>query len=158
MTNEFNSLFDSVKQAFAPMTEALKILQPTDVAASAREFVQKTVSTARDRAAEAFAEGEKATAAIETAVAGGVGEAVKMGRGIQDAIRQDAEAFLNGIEKLAAAGSVGEAVQIQSGLMRAQGEVVLSRAKAASDYVGKLVTEGAKTVQDNFAKAAGTSI
>ena len=28
----------------------------------------------------------------------------------------------------------------------------MSRAKASTEYLGKLVTEGAKTAQDNFAK------
>lgn len=156
--NQFNSLFDSVKQAFAPMTDALKTLQPMDVPEGAREFVKKTASTARDRVTGALADGEKATAAIETAIAGGVSEAAKIGRGFQDAIRQDTEAFFDGIEKLASAGSIGEAAQIQSGLVRAQGEVMLSRAKSASEYVGKIVADGAKTVQDNFAKASGISI
>jgi hypothetical protein len=44
-------------------------------------------------------------------------------------------------------------LQIQGELARARGEAAIARAKSASDYVGKLVTEGAKTVQDNFAKA-----
>jgi phasin len=158
MTNQFNSLFDSVKQAFAPMTDALKTLQPMDVPEGAREFVKKTASTARDRAAEVFDDGEKAAAAIESAFAGGVSEAARIGRDIQDAIRQDTTAFFNGIEKLASAGSIGEAVQIQSGLVRAQGEVMLSRAKSASEYVGKIVADSARTVQDNFAKASGTSV
>jgi hypothetical protein len=30
--------------------------------------------------------------------------------------------------------------------------VLVSRAKATAEYVGKLVSEGAKTAQDNFSK------
>ncbi|MDO9299018.1 MAG: phasin, partial [Bradyrhizobium sp.] len=33
-----------------------------------------------------------------------------------------------------------------------RGEVFVSRAKASSEYLGKLVADGAKTAQDNFSK------
>ena len=49
-------------------------------------------------------------------------------------------------------GSVSEAVEIQSSLLRARGEVFVSRAKATADYFGKLAANGAKSAQDNFAK------
>ena len=95
---------------------------------------------------------EKVTAAIETAVADSVSEAAKISRNIQQAIYQDAEAFFAGIDKLASAKSLNEAVQIQSDMVRARGEVFVSRAKATTEYLGKLVADGAKTAQDNFAK------
>jgi hypothetical protein len=81
-----------------------------------------------------------------------VSEAAKISRTIQQAFYQDAEAFIAGIDKLASAKSLSEAAQIQSEAVRAQGEVLVSRAKATSDYLGKLVTEGAKNAQDNFSK------
>jgi hypothetical protein len=37
-------------------------------------------------------------------------------------------------------------------MLRARGEVLVSRAKASTEYLGKLVADGAKTAQDNFAK------
>ena len=79
-------------------------------------------------------------------------EAAKISRNIQQAFYQDAEAFFAGIDKLASAKSLSEAAQIQSELVRARGEVFVSRAKASSEYLGKLVTEGAKNAQDNFSK------
>ena len=93
------------------------------------------------------------TAAIETAVAGSVSEAAKISRNIQQAIYQDAEAFFAGIDRLASAKSFNEAVQIQSDMVRARGEVFVSRAKSTTEYLGKLVADGAKTAQDNFSKA-----
>ena len=57
-----------------------------------------------------------------------------------------------GIDKLASAKSLNEAVQIQSDMVRARGEVFMSRAKASSEYLGKLVADGAKSAQDNFSK------
>ena len=147
-----NSVLNSVKEAFAPVTEALKNLQNLEVPEAAREFVKKTAGTAKERAADLYAGSEKATDAIETAVAGSVSEAAKISRNIQQAIYQDAEAFFAGIDKLASAKSFNEAVQIQSDMLRARGEVLVSRAKASTEYLGKLVADGAKTAQDNFSK------
>jgi phasin len=149
---ETNSVLNGVKEAFAPVTEALKSLQNLEVPEAAREFVKKTAGTAKERAADLHAGSEKVTEAIETAVAGSVSEAAKISRNIQQAIYQDTEAFFAGIDKLASAKSLNEAVQIQSDMVRARGEVLMSRAKSTTEYLGKLVAEGAKTAQDNFAK------
>ena len=152
MTTDTNSMLNSVKEAFAPVTEALKNFQGLEVPEAAREFVKKQAEAAKERAADFYAGSEKATEALETAVAGSVSEAAKISRNIQQALYQDAEAFFAGVDKLASAKSLNEAVQIQSDLLRARGEVLVSRAKASSEYLGKLVTDGAKTAQDNFAK------
>src|SRR5256885_13195797 len=152
MTTETNSAYDTVKQAFAPVTDALKNFQNMEVPEAARDFVKKQVETAKVRAADLHTGSEKVTAAIETAVAGSVSEAAKISRNIQQALYQDAEAFFAGIDKLASAKSLSEAAQIQSDMVRARGEVLVSRAKATSEHFGKLVTEGAKNAQDNFAK------
>ena len=152
MTTETNSVLNTVKEAFAPVTEAFTKLQNLEVPEAAREFVKKQAETAKVRAADFHAGSEKVTAAVETAVAGSVAEAAKISRNIQQALYQDAEAFFAGIDKLASAKSLNEAVQIQSDLVRARGEVLISRAKSTAEYVGKLVANGAKTAQDNLAK------
>jgi len=152
MTTETNTVFDTVKEAFAPVSEAFTKLQNMEVPEAAREFVKKQAETAKVRAADLHAGSEKVTAAIETAVADGVTEAAKISRNIQQAMYQDAEAFFAGIDKLASAKSINEAVQIQSDLARTQGEVVVSRAKSTAEYLGKLVATGAKTAQDNLSK------
>ena len=120
MTTETNSVLNSVKEAFAPVTDAFKNLQNMEVPEAAREFVKKPADTAKERAADLHAGSEKVTAAIETAVAGSVSEAAKISRNIQQALYQDAEAFFAGIDKLASAKSLNEAVQIQSDMVRAQ--------------------------------------
>src|SRR5580658_9915923 len=127
-TTETNPVLDSVKNAFAPVADALKNIR---VPEAAREFVKKTANTAKDRAADLHAGSEKVTAAIETAVTGSVSEAAKISRNIQDAIYQDTEAFFAGIDRLASAKSLNEAVQIQSDMVRTGGEVFVSRAKSA---------------------------
>ena len=152
MTTETNTVLNSFKDAFAPVTEAFKSFQNLEVPEAAREFVKKQTETAKERAADFYAGSEKATNVIESAVTGSVSEAAKIGRNIQQAIHQDTETFFAGIDKLASAKSFNEAVQIQSDLLRAHGETIVSRAKASTEYLGKLVTEGAKNAQDNLAK------
>ena len=149
MTTETTSVLDTVKDAFAPVTEAFKNLE---VPEAAREFVKKQAETAKVRAADIHAGSEKVTAAIETAVAGSGSEAAKISRNIQQALYQDAEAFFAGIDRLASAKSFNEAFQIQSDMVRARGEVFMSRAKSTTEYLGKLVADGAKNAQDNFSK------
>src|SRR5258706_14803852 len=100
---ETNSVLNTVKEAFAPVTDALKNLQNLEVPEAAREFVKKTAGTAKERAADLHAGSEKDTAVIETAVADSVSEAAKISRNIQQAMYQDAEAFFASIDKLASA-------------------------------------------------------
>ena len=151
MTATTNPFLDSFKNVFSPVTDAL---QNVTVPESAREFVKKTASTAKERAADLHAGSERVTSMIEDAATGSVSEAAKISRNIQQAVYEDAEAFFAGIDKLASAGSFSEAVQIQSDLARARGEVFVSRAKSTTEYFGKLIADGAKTAQDNFAKVA----
>jgi len=152
-----NPMLNSVKEAFAPVTEAFKNFQNLEVPEAARDFVKKQAETAKERAADFYAGSEKATDAIESAVAGSVSEVAKISRNIQQALYQDAEAFFAGIDKLASAKSLNEAVQIQSDLLRSRGEVLVSRAKASTEYLSKLVTESAKSAQDNFTKVYSKS-
>ena len=147
-----NPMLNSVKEAFAPVTEAFKNFQNMEVPEAARDFVKRAANNAKERAADVYAGSEKVTSAIETAVADSVSEAAKISRNIQQAVYEDAEAFFAGLDKLASAKTINEAVQIQSDLARARGEVFISRAKSSTEYLGKLVANGAKTAQDNFAK------
>ncbi|WP_445489281.1 phasin family protein [Rhodopseudomonas sp. RCAM05734] len=154
MTTETNSAFDSVKQAFAPMTDAFKNFQTMEVPEATRDFVKRAAGTAKEKVGDIYANSEKVTAAIETAVTNSVGEAAKVSRNIQSAMYQDIESFFAGIDKLASAKSLNEAVQIQTDLVRSHGEVLAARAKSSSEYLGKLVTEGAKTAQENISKVS----
>ena len=149
MTAKTSSVLNGIKDAFAPVTDAFKNLE---VPESAREFVKKTANTARERTADVHAGAEKVTAAIERAMAGSVNEAVKISRSIQHAVFEDAAAFFAGIDRLASAKSLNEAVQIQTEIARASGELFVSRAKSSTEYLGKLITDGARTAQDNLAK------
>ena len=94
------------------------------------------------------------TSVIETAVSGSVSEVAKITRNIQQAMYNDVEAYFSGIEKLASAKSLSEAAQIQTELVKSAGEVFVARAKSTTEYLSKVVADGAKSAQDNFSKAA----
>ena len=146
-----NTVIDSVKQAFAPVSDAFKNI---DVPEAARDFVKRAASTAKDRSTDLHTGSEKVTSAIEAAVSDSVSEVAKISRNIQQAMYDDAQAYFSGIEKLASAKSLNEAVQIQSDMVRASGEVLVGRAKATAEDMSKLVSEAGKTAQDNFSKVA----
>lgn len=149
-----NAAINNFKQAFAPVTEAFAKFQNFEVPEATRDFVKRATDTAKTRAADMQANAEKMTSAIEAAVSNSVSEAAKINRSIQGAFYQDVDSFFAGLDKLASAKSIAEALQIQGELVRAQGAVLVARAKSSSDYLGKLVTEGAKTAQENISEAA----
>ena len=153
-TDSHEAAFDQVKQAFAPVTDAFKNFQNLEVPEATRDFVKRAAGTAKEKAADLHAGSEKLTATIEEAVANSVGEAARITRNIQQAIHHDTQAFFTGIDKLASAKSINEAVQINTDALKAQGEVIVGRAKATTEYLGKVIADGAKSAQDNFAKVA----
>ena len=52
MSNETNSVLNSVQAAFAPISDAFKNLQNVEVPEAARDFVKRAAGTAKDRAAD----------------------------------------------------------------------------------------------------------
>eukprot|EP01035_Chromulina_nebulosa_P004202 gene4202-5735_t len=86
MTTDTNSAFDSVKQAFAPMTDAFKSFQTMEVPEATRDFVKRAAGTAKDKVGDIHAGSEKVTAAIESAVTNSVSEAAKISRNILAAL------------------------------------------------------------------------
>ncbi|WP_322517942.1 phasin [Rhodopseudomonas palustris] len=151
-TETHQAAFDNVKQAFAPVGDAFKNFQNLEVPEATRDFVKRAAGTAKEKAADFQAGSEKVTSAIEEAVSHSVSEAAKISRNIQQAIYADTQAFFSGIDKMASAKSLNEAVQIQSDLVRSHGEVLMSRAKSTTEYLGKLVADSTKSAQDNLTK------
>jgi len=147
-------MLNTLKEAFAPVTEAFKTIQNVEVPEAARDFVKRAAGAAKERAADAEASAEKATTTIENVVVSSVAEAAKVSRSVQHALYQDAEAFFANVDKLATVKSFSEALQIQSDYVRARGEAAATRAKATVEYLGKLMSDGAKSAQENFSKIA----
>jgi hypothetical protein len=125
-----------------------------DSLAAARDFVKKAAEAAMERTTSFHAGVEKATASVEQTLVNSVGEVAKLSRQAQQAAAyEDAEAFLSGVNKLASANGIGEAVQIYVEYIRAGSDTAISRARATSDYVGKILADGAKSLQANISKA-----
>jgi len=116
--------------------------------AAARDFVKKAAGAAMERASSVHEGAEKATASVEQKLVESITEFARLTRQAQQAAFEDAEAFLSGVDKLASAKTVGEAMQIYVDYLRGRGDAATLRARAASDYFGKLLANGAKTVQD----------
>jgi hypothetical protein len=122
--------------------------EPIIAPAAAREFVKKAAEAGKERATTLHASAEKATTSVEQTLVNAVGEVAKLTRHAQRAAYEDTEAFFSGLDQLASAKSLGEAVQIYVDYLRSRGDVTAARARAATDYVGKLLSAGAKSVQE----------
>lgn len=147
------SAVETVKQAFAPITEAVQNIQNTiQVPEAARDFVKKAATTGEERASALSANVEKATATVETAALSVVAEIATVSRNVQKAMHEDVSAFFANLGKLATASCPTEAMQIHTDYLRGRGEAVVSRAKATSAYVTEKVQAGVKSVQDNAAQ------
>jgi len=140
------------KPAGNPATDAYSFMQgfgetPTfEIPEAAREFVKRSASTAKERAAEVHSGANRFAGLLEGAVINY--------RKLLEAAHQDAEAALVAIEKLAAAKSLSEAMQLNVDYLRERSEVGMARAKDTAAYVGQTVTGGVKAVQEGFAKVA----
>lgn len=123
-------------EAFAPLSDAFEALLNLEVPGAAREFVKRATGAGEKLATKGRDAAENATATIEEAAVRSIREFGKIGRALQTALFQDAEAMLAGVGKLTAASSPMEALQISSDYVRGRGDVAAERVKAVVDYVG----------------------
>jgi hypothetical protein len=115
-----------------------------EVPEAAREFVKRTASAAKERAADTRVSVEQVTAAIENAAAGSVNATARIGRAIQNAVYEEVDALLDGIEHLAGAKSFGEAFHMQSDYFHGRVAATAERGWAIVNYVSELVLEAAR--------------
>jgi hypothetical protein len=115
-----------------------------EVPEAAREFVKRAASTAKERAADARVSVEQVTAAIENTAGGSVSEIAKIGRAIQNAVYEEVDALLDGVELLATAKSFGEAFHMQSDYVNGRVAATAGRGWAVVSYLSELVLEAAK--------------
>jgi phasin len=150
----------TTKPAADPIAASCNFMQaftdaPTfEIPEAAREFVKRSASTAKERAAEAHTGANRFAGMLEGAVINYVTEVATVNRKLLEAAHQDAEAALVAIEKLAGAKSLTEAIQLNVDYLRERGEVGVARAKDTAAYVGQTVSGGVKAVQDGIAKVA----
>jgi hypothetical protein len=109
-----------------------------------REFVKRAATAAKERAADTRVGVEEMTAAIENAAGGSINETAKIGRAIQNAVYEEVDALLDGIEQLASTKSFGEAFHKQSDYFHGRAAATTARGWAIVNYVTELVLEAAK--------------
>jgi hypothetical protein len=151
---QINNVLNAVEESSDRVAEALKTIGNIEVPEVARDFVKRAAAVAKQRVDGAHGEAEKATAAAEGALTRSVGMIASIVRGAENALYQDAEAFIASVNQLASAGSLGEAFKIQSDYMVARGEVAMARVKSVADYLGRPFSEAANSLQKSLAKAA----
>jgi hypothetical protein len=128
-------------EAFAPLTDAFEAMLNLEVPEAARELVKRATSAGEKLTTDGRDAAENATATIEEAAVRSTREFGKIGRALQTAICQDAEALLAGVGKLTAAASPTDALQISSDYVRGRGDAAADRVKAIVDYVGGAVSK-----------------
>ena len=89
---------------------------------------------------------------IEGAIVDAVTGVADINRKLIDTARDDTEATLAAIDKLAAAKSLAEAYQLGVDYWRERGEVGMARAKNVAAFVSAKVYDGVKAVEDGASK------
>jgi hypothetical protein len=135
-------------------TSAAAQNEPIVATAATREFVKKAAEAAKERATTLHASAQKATNSVEQTIVNTVGVVAKLTRQAHQATYEDAEAFFSGVDQLASAKCLGEAVQIYVDYLQSRTDLAVARTRAATAHVGKLLSDSAKTVQENVATTA----
>jgi Phasin protein len=123
-------------EAFAPLTDAFEGMLDPEVPEAAREFVKRTTSAGEKLTTDGRDAAENATAKIEEAAVRSIREFGKIGRALQIALYQDADALFAAVGKLTSAASPTDVLQISSDYVRGRGDAAADRTKAIVDYVG----------------------
>ncbi|SDR01692.1 hypothetical protein SAMN05519103_00420 [Rhizobiales bacterium GAS113] len=146
---------------FQPIDQLLKALRGADgkieIPAAAREFVQRSANSAKERVASVHAGAHQVTGAVENVVTRAVGGTADISRSLLQAAYANAEATFAAIEKLSAATCLKEASQIYLEFVRDRARAGLDQAKEVAETVRLKVAEGAKEIQDEVAKVGVTA-
>jgi hypothetical protein len=147
------SATEAATGAYGSIVKALGGLQSKfEIPETAREFVKRGAATAKDRAAALHDGANKVSGVIDGAIVDAVTGVADINRKLIDTARDDTEATLAAIDKLAAAKSLAEAYQLGVDYWRERGEVGMARAKNVAAFVSAKVYDGVKAVEDGASK------
>ncbi len=147
----------AAKDAAATMQDAFASLRDKlEVPAAARELVQRTAATAKERLADAHANVNNATVSYEKAMSSMVNSGATAMRSLLQAHFDNSVAAIAAMEKIVAAKSVTEAYRIQSEFARDYASANWARVQSAAETVKSNVEESVKMLQDEAAKAVAT--
>jgi len=134
---------------YGSMIKALGGLQSKfEIPEAAREFVKRGAATAKERTAAIHDGANKVAGVMEGAIVDAVTGIADINRKLIDTARDDTEAALAAIDKLAAAKSLAEAYQLSVDYWRERGEIGMARAKNVAAFVSAKVYDGVKAVEE----------
>jgi hypothetical protein len=126
----------------------------SQIPAAARDFVQRTAATAKDRAASAHAGAEHVATALQDAVNVSVNGYALVGRSLLQGAYQNVEATLGMVEKLAGAKCLGDATGVYLDFIRDYGKANVEQVRATADIIRKSYANGDKAVRTAFTRPA----
>jgi len=129
-----------------------------EIPAAARDFAQRAVKTAQERAETLNDNAEKATSAIESALSGAAATAAEAARSLQGAIYAEITATLTNVEQISAAKSLAEAAEIHVKYLGERGRVAAARVNTVNEYVANAVQDGANYVGGLIARYASKRV
>ena len=157
-TKSTKTPIDAAGATYESIVKSLSDLQSKfELPEAAREFLKRSAATAKDRATDVHAGANKVTGMVEGAIINTVTQVADINRELFAVAHEDAQAAFAAVEKLAGAKSLSEAYQLQVDYLRDRAEVGMSRAKNAAQFVSEKASDGFKSMQDGFAKAANFS-
>ena len=140
---------DVAQDTAAKMQDAFASFQDKlEVPAAAREFMQRSVASAKERLADAHAGANNATVTYEKAATTLIGGGAAVLRSLFDASYENTVATFALAEKLATAKSLQEAYQIQSDFARDAARANWARVQATAETVKANVQDSVKLFQD----------
>lgn len=126
----------------------------SQIPAAARDFVQRTAATAKDRAASVHVGAGQAVSALQDIATVSVNGTAQVGRTMLEGVYQNVESTLGMIEKLAGAKCLGDAIGIHLDFVRDYGKAQVEQVRKVADVMTKGLSDGDKAVRGAFAKAA----
>ncbi|MGE0499545.1 MAG: phasin family protein [Rhizobiaceae bacterium] len=118
-----------------------------EVPAAARDFVQRTANSAKERAESVHGTAGKLTDGAEKLATSFVGGYANLTRGLLDMTLANVQHALTTVEKVAGSKSINEAVQVQADFVRENARANYERVREAAETARTVVADGAKTVQ-----------
>ena len=137
---------------FGSFAKAFGFPGDLEIAASTREFVQRSTATAKERATALYDGANKTTGVIEGAIVDVVNRVGEVNRKLIATAYEDAQAALTAIDKLAAAKSAAEVYQVQADYWRERSEVGLTRAKELTAFLSGKLYDGIKAAETRTKK------
>ncbi|MEM7545736.1 MAG: phasin family protein [Pseudomonadota bacterium] len=124
------------------------VINTTKIAEGAREYVQRTAASAKERSDNAYEGVSKFNNGLEKTLSRAVVGYVGILGEVAEAAHANVNHALATVEKVAQAKSLSEAAQIQVDFVRENTTANYDRARAAFDATRDVVTEGYNSIRE----------